>query len=326
MQYRKLGKTGVTISAISIGAMTYGSQIGEAESIKLIKAAMDEGINSFDTANGYGTSEEILGKALKGIRHNAFIATKVGAPLGPNAGPNDKGLSRRHIMQQIENSLNRLQTDYVDLYYCHMPDYNVPIEDTLNTLDDLVSQGKVRFIGCSNFYAWQLAKALGVSERYDLARFQCIESPYNLLTRDIEMELIPLCAKEGVGICAYNPLAGEILTGRHEFGKPPAEGRFTIQGFGKLYYDRYWSDVNFKAIDRFKELAQAHNYTLPQFSIAWLLNSPTLTSVLSGLISMEQLKENVVAADIKLTSEDIKACDEVWSMFRPTRYFYAKKE
>jgi aryl-alcohol dehydrogenase-like predicted oxidoreductase len=322
MQYRKLGKTGIQISAISIGAMTYGPQVGEAGSVDLIKQALSAGINSFDTADGYPGSEEILGKALKGERDSAFIATKVGSPVG--TGLNDTGLSRKHIMHQVEVSLKRLQTDYIDLYYCHFPDYDVPIADTLNTLNDLVRQGKVRYIGCSNFTAWQLSKALGISERYNLARFECIEPPYNLLTRDIEFELLGLCDSEGIGICTYNPLAGEMLTGKHELGKPPAEGRFTLDKFGKGYLERYWSDINFKAVDRFKYLAKEHGCTLPQFAIAWILNCPTVTSVLSGLTTVDQLKENTAAVDIKLTAEELKACDEVWAMFRPPRFFYAK--
>jgi aryl-alcohol dehydrogenase (NADP+) len=227
-------------------------------------------------------------------------------------------------MWQLENSLKRLQTDYIDLYYVHEPDYNTPIEETLRALDDLVRQGKVRYIGCSNFAAWQTAQALRVSERYNLAKFDCIQPPYNLITRDIETELLPFCADEGLGVCVYNPLAGEMLTGRHEFGKPPAEGRFTLPDLGPGYLERYWSETNFKAVERFKKLASDHGVTLPQFSLAWILNNPTITSVLSGVISLEQLKENMAAVDIKLSLEELKACDDVWSMFRPPRVHYAR--
>jgi len=328
MQYRKLGKTGIMVSTIAIGAMTYGTQINETLGVKLIQSALDIGINFFDTADRYPGSEEIIGKAVKGRRDTAIIATKVGSPAGRgftgDVDPNEHGLSRKHIMRQVEGSLKRLNTDYIDLYYCHFPDYDVPIEDTLNTLNDLVQQGKVRYIGCSNFTAWQLCKALGISERYNLARFQCIESPYNLLTRDIEWELVGACDSEKVGICVYNPLAGEMLTSRHEFGKPPAEGRFTMSDIGKRYMERYWSEMNFQAVDRFKKLAAEHGCTMPQFAIAWILNNETITSVLSGLITMEQLTENAAAVDIKLTPEEIKICDEVWSIFRPPRYFYAR--
>jgi len=328
MQYRKLGKTGIHVSAIAIGAMTYGTEVNESMGIKLIQAALDTGINFFDTADRYPGSEEIISKAVKGRRDTAIIGTKIGSPAGRgltvDVDPNTGGLSRKHIIQQVEGSLKRLNSDYIDLLYCHFPDYDVPIEDTLNTLNDLVQQGKLRYIGCSNFTAWELAKALGISERYNLARFQCIQSPYNLLTRDIEWELVGLCESEKVSLSVYNPLAGEMLTGRHEFGKPPAEGRFTMGDIGERYMERYWSEMNFKAVDEFKKLAKKHGCTLPQFAIAWILNNPTITSVLSGLTTMEQLKENAAAVDIILTDEEIKVCDDVWAWFRPPRYFYAR--
>jgi aryl-alcohol dehydrogenase-like predicted oxidoreductase len=329
MEYRMLGKTGVKVSVLAVGTMTYGIELSETEAIRLIHAAIDEGINFFDTADRYPGAEEILGKAMKGRRDSVVIATKVGVPPGGGAAtyltdPNDQGLSRKHIMKQVENSLRNLQTDYIDLYYCHFPDYDVPIEDTLNTLNDLVRQGKVLYIGCSNFTAWQLAKALGISERYNLARFQCIQSPYNLLTRDIEWELVGLCESEKVSICVYNPLAGEILTGKHQYGKPPAPGRLTLPDLGKAYFDRYWSETNFRAADEFRKLAQGRGCTLAQFAIAWILNNKAVTSVLSGFTTVEQLRENVAAIDIKLTHEELGVCDEVWSWFRPPRFFYAK--
>src|SRR4030042_1257252 len=227
MQYRNLGKTGIKVSALAIGAMTYGTQVNETLAVKLIQGALDTGINLIDTADRYPGSEEIIGKAVKGRRHAPAIATKVGPPAGrglsSDIDPNTGGLSRKHIIRQVDGSLKRLGSDYIDLLYCHFPDYEVPIEDTLNALNDLVQQGKLRYIGCSNFTAWQLAKALGVSERYNLARFQCIESPYNLLTRDIEWELVGLCESEKVSVTVYNPLAGEMLTGRNKFGTPPAQ-------------------------------------------------------------------------------------------------------
>lgn len=328
MEFRELGKSGIKVSTIAIGAMTYGTQVDEAPAIKLIQAALDASINFIDTADRYPGSEEIISKAVKGRRDSVVIASKVGSPAGrgiaEDVDPNTGGLSRKHLIRQVEGSLKRLNSDYIDLLYCHFPDYDVPIEDTLNTLNDLVRQGKLRYVGCSNFTAWQLAKALGISERYNLARFQCIESPYNLLARDIEWELVGLCESEKVSLSVYNPLAGEMLTGRHEFGKPPAEGRFTMGDIGKRYMERYWSEMNFKAVDQFKKLAEKRGCTLPQFAIAWILSNPTITSVLSGLTTMEQLMENVAAVKIKLTDEEIKVCDEVWEWFRPPRYFYAR--
>lgn len=322
MQYKKLGRTGIRVSPFCLGTMTFGSQIDEVQSISVIKGAIDLGINFFDTADIYnnGKSEDILGTALKGTRNSAVIATKVGGACGK--GPNDRGLSRKNILLTVEDSLRRLKTDYIDLYYVHFPDFNTPIEETLIALNDLVRQGKVLYIGCSNFTGWQLSDALRASERQSLARFECIESPYNLLTRDIEMELLPLCDNEAVSVCVFNPLAGEMLTGRHEFGKPPAEGRFTMKDFGKGYLDRYWSDLNFKAVDVLKQAARDRNCTLPQFALGWILNNKSITSFLSGSISIDQVKENAVAVDIKLTPEEIKICDEVWSWFRPERFFY----
>jgi aryl-alcohol dehydrogenase-like predicted oxidoreductase len=326
LKYKNLGRAGLKVSQICLGGMNYGDPVSEEESIKIIKGAMAAGVNFIDTSDLYagGASEEIIGKALKGERHSAVIATKLCGRSGP--GPNDVGLSRQHIMQTVEGSLRRLQTDYIDLYYAHTPDYDTPIEETLRAFDDLIHQGKVRYIGCSNFSACQLCKALWVSDLNKLARFECVEPPYNLLTRDIEMELLPLCESEGIGVCVYNPLAGEMLTGKHEFGKPPAEGRFTHAIMGPGYLERYWSEMNFKAVDRLKRLAREHGCTLAQFAIAWILSHNTITSVLSGTTVMEQLEENLAATEIELSPEELQVCDEVWQMFRPPRYHYAKKQ
>jgi aryl-alcohol dehydrogenase-like predicted oxidoreductase len=324
MLYKKLGRTGLKVSTITLGCMTLGLQVGESESLNVIKSALDLGINSFDTANGYagGKSEQILGTAVKGQRNSVIIATKVSFINGP--GPNDSGLSRKHIMNEVEGSLKRLQTDYIDIYYAHFPDFDTMLEETLRTMDDLVHQGKVRYIGCSNYPAWLLCKALWKSDKLNLARFDSLETPYNLLTRDIEVEVLPLCADEGLGVAIFNPLAGEMLTGRHEYGKPPAEGRFTLKDMGPGYLERFWNESNFQALDRFKVLAKAHGCTLPQFSLAWILNNGIVSTVLSGSISPEQIKENVAAIDIKMTPEDIKTCNDVWAVFRPARFHYAR--
>ena len=322
MLYRKLGRTGIKVSAISLGTMTYKAQVGEAGATKLIKSALDNGINFFDTADGYPQAEELLGKALKGQRDSAVIATKVGGFTGP--GVNDVGLARKRVTQHVEQSLERLQTEYIDLLYCHFPDYDLPIETVLRTMDTLVKQGKVLHIGCSNFTAWQLSKALWTSDVLNLERFECIEPPYNLLTRDIEMELLPLCAAEEVGVCVYNPLAAELLTGRHEYGKKPAEGRFTLEDIGPRYVERYWSEVNFQAVARLQQIASDHGCSMPQFALAWILHNPTITSAISGVISVEQLIENIWATEITLSPEELQACDEVWAMFRPPRYHYAR--
>ena len=324
MKYNNLGNSGLKVSEICLGAMNYGDSVTETEATKIVKSAIDMGVNFIDTSDGYfeGVSEACLGKALKGERHKVVVGTKVCGRMGP--GANDIGLSRVHVMQAIEASLKRLQTDYVDIYYAHTPDFETPIEETLRTFDDLVHQGKVRYIGCSNFSTWQLCKARGISALYDLAKFECVQPPYNLLTRDIDMELLPYCAEDNIGVCVYNPLAGEMLTGKHEFGKPPAEGRFTHKIMGTGYMGRYWSEMNFKAVDRFKQLAREHGCSLVQFSLAWILSNKTITSVLSGTTAVEQLQENISATEITLSPEELTACDEVWQMFRPPRYHYAK--
>ncbi|MBU4427432.1 MAG: aldo/keto reductase, partial [Proteobacteria bacterium] len=268
MKYRRMGRTGLKVSEICLGTMTYGDQVEEARSLKIIRKALDSGVNFLDTADMYveGKSEEIVGKALKGHRDSVVLATKVANRTGP--GPNDVGLSRKHIMKAIEDSMRRLKTDYIDIYYVHLPDYETPIEESLHALDDLVHQGKVRYIACSNFRAWQLCKALWVSDIQNLARFDCIQPPYNLITRDIEYELLPLCGGEGVGVCVYNPLAGGLLTGKHDPKKSPGKGtRFSLKSIGKMYYERYWLEANFEAVNRLKTIAREFGQSLPQFAL-----------------------------------------------------------
>jgi len=327
MKYRKLGRIGLLVSEISLGTMTFGNQIDEAESIKLMKYAMESGVNFIDTADSYvdGRTEEIVGKGLKGERQSVVLATKVGSwKSGPSV--NDVGLSRKHIMQGIEGSLRRLGTDYVDIYYAHIPDEGTPIDETLRAFDDLISQGKVRHIGCSNFCAWELCKALWLSDRHNLARFECIQPPYNLLTRSIEDELLSLCASEKVGVCVFNPLAGGLLTGKHDPAKtPPKDTRFENVILGKIYSARYWLDDNFKAVARLKEVAQKPGRSMAQFALAWILNNETITSVICGVSSIKQLGENLGAAELKLTKEELAVCDELWHQFRPPRFFYGQQ-
>jgi len=326
MKYRKLGRTGLMVSEVCLGTMTFGNQIDEAAATQLMRWAIDAGINFIDTADMYvdGRTEEIVGRALKGVRQSVVLATKVGVwQSGPDV--NDIGLSRKHIMDAIEGSLRRLGTDYVDVYYTHKPDRNTPIDETLRALDDLVRQGKVRYIGCSNYLAWELCKALWVSDDLNLARFDCIQPPYNLITRGIEDEMLSLCASEGVGVCVYNPLAGGLLTGKHDPNRPPPENtRFGNQRQGKNYTDRYWSSTNFEAVARFKEVATRHGHSMPQFSLAWVLNNPTITSVLCGANSIKQLEENVSAVEVTLTAEELAVCDEVWHQLRPPRFTYVR--
>jgi aryl-alcohol dehydrogenase-like predicted oxidoreductase len=322
MQYKKMGRTGLKISEITLGTMIFGQQVDEAESLKIIDLAFEKGINSFDTADGYagGRSEEIVGKALKNKRHVVVLASKVASKQGP--GPNDAGLSREHILQAVENSLRRLGTDYLDIYYAHHPDNTTPIEETLRAFDTLVRQGKVRYAACSNYRAGQLVRALAVSEQRNLARFDCIQTVYNLITRDIEAELLPTCADEGVGVVVYNPLAGGLLTGKHNGNQPPtADTRF---GQNPMYLERYWSPINFKAVEHLKQIAAAFNRKPAQFALAWVLGNPGIASAIVGASSAAQLAENLGALDVKLSPDETKACDDVWLELRPPRFFYGR--
>lgn len=326
MKYRKLGKTGLMVSEICLGTMNFGNQVDETEAIKIIKSATITGINFFDTADVYaeGRSEEIVGKALKEERYSMVLATKVAYETGP--GVNKVGLSRVHIMQAIESSLRRLGTDYIDIYYAHEPDNATPIEETLRAMDDLVHQGKVHYIACSNFHAWQLCRALWVSNQYNLSRFDCIQPPYNLITRDIECELLPLCASEGVGVCVFNPLAGGLLTGKYDLDKPPAEDtRFAHEYFRSMYRDRYWLASNFEAIVHLKKIAQQYGRNMAQFALSWVLNNETITSAIIGATSIRQLEQNVGATEIKLSKEELIACDQVWQQLKPPRFYYGSQ-
>lgn len=334
MEYKFLGKTGLKVSVLSLGTMVFGTdECDENRAIKVIDGALDAGINFMDTADMYlggsGTSEKIIGKALNQKRHSVVLATKVGFKMGP--GPNDIGLSRSHIISAVEDSLRRLKTDYIDLYYVHAIDEKTSFEETLRALDDLVHQGKVRYIGCSNFRAWQLCKARSISERYNLSRFEVIQSPYNLVVRDIEPELLHYCANEGIGVTVFNPLASGLLTGQFKPGKAPEKGtRFASKtpgiskDVGELYRDRYLTDINFEAVSRLKQVAEDHGRNLIQFSLAWILNNETITSVLCGITTREQLDMDLTALDLKLSQEELSACDDIWQhCFRPPSYFYA---
>ncbi len=323
MLYKQMGRTGLKISAMSIGTMFFGTQVAEEEAIKTLDLAFEKGINMFDTADAYalGKSEEIVGKAIRNKRQSVVLATKIGHRGG--RGPNDSGLSREHIIQGVEASLKRLGTDYIDVYYAHTPDYATPIEETLRAFDRLVQQGKVRYVACSNIRAWQLTKSLWVSDKHNLARYDCIQSVYNLLTRDVEYELLPCCAAEGIGVTVFNPLAAGFLTGKYDPNQPPpADNRFGRERTGKREQELYWSPANFQATAKLKKIAEDHGRTLTHFSLAWIINNPVVSSAVIGVSSAKQLEDNVKAVDIKLTDEEKKACDEVWQELRPPRVFY----
>lgn len=294
--------------------MTFGSQADERASFAIMDRAFDAGVFFFDTADVYpfwsslktaGRTEEIIGRWLQGRRDQVVLATKLRGPMG--TGPNDSGLSRLHIMHAVEASLRRLQTDHIDLYQAHAFDPETPIEETLRALDDLVHAGKVRYIACSNFAAWQLMKALGISERLNLVRFDSVQPRYNLFDRGIEAELLPLCVEERVGVIPYSPLAGGLLTGKYRRGSVPPEGsRYII--FGRQ--DQITEPV-LDALDALSKLANQKDISMAQLAIAWVLAQPVITAPIIGASRPEQLDETLAAVDVALTHEDLLRCEEI---------------
>lgn len=318
MKVKRLGRTGLKVTEVCLGTMTFGYQCDEKTSFSIMDAAAEGGINFIDTADVYpipvsletaGRTEEIVGRWLRGRREEFVLATKCRMQMGP--GPNDAGLSRKHVLAAIDASLKRLGTDYVDLYQVHSPDAETPIEETLAALDSIVQSGKARYIGCSNFQAWLLAKALWTSESLRLARFDSVQPRYNLLFREIEHELFPLCEAEGVGVIVYNPLAGGFLTAKHRPNAAPADNtRFAVAG--KLYLDRYWNDASFEAVERLRSFFEARGKSLTHASIAWVLQQSTVTSAIVGATSAEQLRDSLGGARLQLDEEELEKCDEIW--------------
>jgi len=301
------------VSEIGYGTNMLGRQeLTESEHIAMVHRAMELGINCVDTADVYqeGRSEVVLGKALQGRRDQMILATKVGSVI-PREG---RDISPGHIEEAVEASLRRLQTDYIDLYQVHAPDPKTPIEETLQALDDLVHQGKVRYIGCSNFQAWRLALALWQSDKLGLARFDCVQPRYNMLFREIEHELFPLCREQRLGMIPYNPLAGGFLTGKHRAGaEPAAETRFALSGrAGETYRRRYWQEAQFAAVEQLKEFFAARNKPLAQVAVAWVLAQPEVTSPIVGATSAEQLEQSLPAVEMSLDEEEMEMCNDLW--------------
>ena len=313
MEYRQLGRTGVWVSPLCLGCMMFGGKTSEADSLPIIDAAIDGGINFLDTANVYsrGESERVTGKALaqNGKRDRIVLATKVYGNMDDD-DPNAKHPTRRHIVQQCEASLKRLQTDWIDLYQIHRPIHSVPIDETLGALDDLIHQGKVRYIGTSTFAAWQVVESLWASDRLGLNRFVTEQPPYHPLDRRIERELIPVAQTYGLGLIPWSPLAGGLLTGKYKRGKmDQAEGRW--QGGQQGPEWRQASDAAFDVIEKLEELAAAKGCTTSQLALAWCLNQPGITSPIIGPRTMEQCKDNLGAFEVEVTDADREAIDAV---------------
>ena len=316
MKYRNLGRTGLKVSALCMGTMQFGWSVEESESQRILSGTFASGINFFDTADVYsrwvdgnpgGVAEEIIGrwwKQAKVPRDRLVIATKVRGKMGD--GPNDEGLSRVHIMNAVEASLRRLQTDYIDLYQTHWPDSETPIEETLLVLDDLVRQGKVRYVGASNYAAWELMQALWASDANGLVRYDSLQPHYNLIHREeFERELRAVCKTYGVGVIPYSPLAGGFLTGKYRRDQAlpdsrRAEGRKTDM-----------TEENFALLDKLDEIAAAHNATVSQVALAWMLADEVISSPIIGATSMEQLEENLRALEVSLSEEEKQVLDEM---------------
>ncbi len=320
MQTRRLGRTGLKVSEICLGTMTFGHQCDERTSLAILDKAFEHGVFFLDTADVYpvppspetaGRSEDIIGKWLASKRDRIVLATKCRMRVGH--GVNDEGLSRRHILKAVDDSLRRLRTDYLDLYQTHSPDPETPLDETLGALDDLVRSGKVRYLGCSNYPAWQVALALGQSQANGWARFDCVQPRYNLLFRDIESELLPLCRDQGLGVIAYNPLAGGFLSGRYQAAEPPPPGtRFSLGKTGELYRERYWQQAQFEAVGALSRFFTPRGKSLVQVAIRWVLDQPGVTSAIIGASRPEQLDQTLAAAKLSLDAQEQEACDAIW--------------
>ncbi|MDA8345779.1 MAG: aldo/keto reductase [Thermaerobacter sp.] len=309
MQYRRLGRSGLEVSAIGLGTNAFGSRADKDTSIAVVRRALDLGVNLIDTADIYSDtrSEEILGEALAGRRADAVLATKAGFAV--KDAPNRRGGSRQHLLRSVEDSLRRLRTDYIDLFQVHLYDPFTPVEETLRTLDDLVHQGKIRYVGTSNYAAWQLALALGESRLHELVRFESIQASYSLADRTVEQELQPLCVHERVSLLPYYPLAGGILTGKYGTGAAPSGSRAQKDpSFARRL------DPERVAFARDVEvLAREANTTTAALSIAWLMGRPAVACVIVGATSPEQLESNLAALDVVL-GESLRAALDARSL------------
>lgn len=330
IETRFLGGSGLRVPVLTMGTMTFGglgrhAGMGEVqvdEATRMVDLCLDHGVTFFDTADVYsaGLSEEILGKAVGKRRDDVLIATKLNGPMGE--GPNDRGQSRHHIVRACEASLRRLGTDYIDLYQVHSIDEHTPMEESLRALDDLVRQGKVRYIGCSNYSGWHLMKALGTSRALGLDRYVSLQAYYSLVARELEHELIPVCLDQGVGILVWSPLSAGFLTGKQRRGQAPPEGsrRHALGDSGPLDVER-----GFDVVDVLDEIAKERSVSIAQVAINWLLRRPGITSVIIGARTMEQLEDNLRAAGWELTEDEVARLDRVSARALPYPYWHQSK-
>jgi aryl-alcohol dehydrogenase (NADP+) len=323
MEHTHLGRTGLVVSRLCLGTMTFGYQCDEETSFAILDAAFDAGITFIDTADVYplggnagtvGRTEDIVGRWMRGRRHDVVLATKCNMPTSRR--PWDRGNSRHHILDAVEASLRRLRTDHIDLYQLHAWDPHTPIDETLRALDDLVRSGKVRYAGCSNFLAYQLARSLGRSEALGVVRFDSVQPRYNLLFREIERELLPLALQDGIGVIPYNPLAGGLLTGKHRRGAPTEGTRFTLGSAAERYQDRYWHDGEFGTVDEIRMVSEEIGVPMTQLAMAWVLAHPAITSPIIGASRPEQLTASIKALDAPLDPAVKARLDELTADYR----------
>jgi aryl-alcohol dehydrogenase-like predicted oxidoreductase len=299
--------------------MMFGGQTNVTESLAIMGCAYEHGVNFWDTANVYnqGESERIVGKALGSHRDEIFLATKVNGQMGKN--PLDRGLSRRNILAAADASLLRLNTDYIDLYYMHAPDYETEIEESLEAMSQLVRAGKIRYVGVSNFAAWQIADMLAVCDKRGYVAPVISQNVYNAITRGVETELVPFLVKHGLGMAVYNPIAGGLLAGKHKPGAPAGNTRFANN---QNYYERYWSDENFSAVEKLTEIASAYGLTILQLALRWCISRPGVTTIISGVSRLAQIEQNIAAVAGALPDETLALCDGVWRTLAGTRFGY----
>ncbi|CAN5349880.1 aldo/keto reductase family protein [soil metagenome] len=313
MEYRHLGRSGLKVSEIALGSwLTFGGSVGERTAHECIRRAYELGINFFDTANVYhrGAAEQLLGEVLSDFpRSNLVIATKVFFPMGE--GPNDRGLSRKHIMEQCDASLRRLRTDYIDLYQCHRSDPHTPLEETLRALDDLVTQGKVLYLGVSEWKAAQIAEARGIQRRMGWDPIVSNQPKYSMLVRTIEAEILPLSEREGIGQIVFSPLEQGVLTGKYRPGEPPPRGSRATDEKSNQFLSWQLQDGVLQAVDRLRPIAEELELSMAQLALAWALRLPGISSAIIGATRVEQVEDNAAASGVRLNEETLARIDEV---------------